>query len=139
LIVEEQQNRDSNLVLQKSENVVLMWMVVVITISGVILAGLQLYASFELAKKGKSAFLTGNEITVNKDSVVIQSSVIGVIILSISFAFFMVFVVKVYKIEEMTLSTVQSLTGGNVGRSEGLSGKAAGGAVGDKTSTGTQP
>jgi hypothetical protein len=59
LIVEEQQNRDSNLVLQKSENVVLMWMVVAITISGVILAGLQLYASFELAKKGQKCVSHG--------------------------------------------------------------------------------
>jgi hypothetical protein len=108
LLAEEQENRNGNLLLQRSENVVLMWMVVVITVSGVFLAGLQLWASFELARNGQADLSAGGSLNVTKSSVVVQSSVIGVIILSISFAFFMVFVIEVYKIDQIPRSSEPS-------------------------------
>jgi hypothetical protein len=108
LRADEQQNRNDNLSFQMSENVVLMWMVVVITTSGVLLAGLQLLASYKLAVMGKGELATGGEVKLDRGSVVVQSSVIGVIILAISFGFFMIFVKDVYSISDTSSVTSSS-------------------------------
>jgi len=60
------------------------------------LAGLQLLASYRLASAGKSAFEQAGEVTLGTHSMAVKSSVVGVIILAISFAFFLVFVIYVY-------------------------------------------
>lgn len=81
-------------------NGVLLWMVVSITISGVILAGVQLAASYKLAQANKvGALATNDEVSLKRDKIVLKSSVTGLFILLISFAFFLVFVLYVYKIE----------------------------------------
>src|ERR1043166_2740049 len=73
-----------------------MLMVVSITISGVILAGLQILASYKLASAGKVAFEQAGEVTMDTHSMAVKSSVVGVVLRAISFAFFLVFVLYVY-------------------------------------------
>ena len=121
LLADEQYNRNENLAFQMSENVVLMWMVVAITVSGVTLAGLQLYASFKLASVGKGTLAEGGTLKLENGKVVVQSSIVGVIILAISFAFFMVFVRDVYSITEVPGSGVPQVqaTRPNMGRANG--------------------
>ena len=96
LLYEEQVIRNENFVFQRYENTIIMLMVVSITISGVILAGLQLFASYKLAAVGKGAFEATGEVNITSHSMAVKSSVVGVIILAISFAFFLVFVLYVY-------------------------------------------
>jgi hypothetical protein len=126
LLAREQAARDETYVFQRSENVVLMWMVVVITVSGVLLAGLQLFASYRLALQGRVEFAKDNEFSLKRDSIVIKSSVVGLIILAISFAFFMVFVLYVYTLREAEplhnvspqhASAAPAAPPGNIGRS----------------------
>jgi hypothetical protein len=100
LLAQEQAIRNENFVFQRSENIVLMYMVVVITVSGVILAGLQLLASYKLAVSGKGSFPDGEELNINWNSMALKSSVVGVVILGISFAFFLVFVLYVYTLKD---------------------------------------
>jgi hypothetical protein len=97
---DEQQIRADNFVFQRSENVVLMWMVVSITLAGVALAAVQLLASYFLAKAGRGNLAEGGSIALSKDKLAVQSSVVGVIVLAISFAFFMVFVLYVYTFQD---------------------------------------
>jgi hypothetical protein len=96
LLYEEQVIRNENFVFQRYENTIIMLMVVSITISGVILAGLQLFASYKLASVGKATFSDAGEVTIDSHSLAVKSSVVGVIILAISFGFFLVFVLYVY-------------------------------------------
>jgi hypothetical protein len=96
LLYEEQVIRNENFVFQRYENTIIMLMVVSITISGVILAGLQLFASYKLASVGKATFADAGEVTIDSHSLAVKSSVVGVIILAISFGFFLVFVLYVY-------------------------------------------
>ena len=99
LTAQEQMIINQNYVFQRSENVVLMIMVVLITLSGVALAALQLLASYKLASLGKGTLSAGSEINVSVSNLVVKSSVVGVTILGISFAFFLVFVLYVYTIK----------------------------------------
>jgi len=96
LLYEEQVIRNENFVFQRYENTIIMLMVVSITISGVILAGLQLFASYKLASVGKATFADAGEVTIDSHSLAVKSSVVGVIILAILFGFFLVFVLYVY-------------------------------------------
>jgi len=96
LLYEEQVIRNENFVFQRYENTIIMLMVVSITISGVVLAGLQLLASYKLASAGKGLFEDAGEVNITSHSMAVKSSVVGVIILAISFAFFLVFVLYVY-------------------------------------------
>jgi hypothetical protein len=93
--------RRSNLINQQAEGRVVLWMVVAITISGVALAGLQLLAAYRLAGSGKGEFAVSQEITLEQNRISLKSSVTGLMILVISFAFFMVYVVWVYTAKEL--------------------------------------
>jgi hypothetical protein len=53
---------------------ILLWMVVSITISGVLLAGLQLAASYQLSLSGQSALAQSSELSVQHSKVVLRSS-----------------------------------------------------------------
>jgi hypothetical protein len=64
---------------------IILWMVVFITISGVILAGLQLAASYRLSLLGRGVLADSSEMTVEHSRVVLKSSAMGVFILVISF------------------------------------------------------
>jgi uncharacterized protein YneF (UPF0154 family) len=100
LLVDEEIIRRDNFVFQRHENVALLVMVVAITLSGVVLAGLQLLASFKLATMGKAELAGGGELSYSKDSVSFKSSVVGLVILAISFGFFLVFVIDVYELKD---------------------------------------
>jgi len=78
-------------------------MVVLITISGVVLAGVQLLASYKLALAGHGGLAgAGSEIHYSASSVSFKSSVIGLTILALSFAFFLVFVIYVYELRDIS-------------------------------------
>jgi hypothetical protein len=83
---------------QLFQNHVMLYMVVFITLSGVILAGLQLWASYRLAVSGKGQLAEGGDLSIHPGNVAVKSSVVGVVILAISLAFFMIFVTDVYRI-----------------------------------------
>jgi hypothetical protein len=104
LLVDEENIRKDNFVFQRYENIILLFIVVTLTLSGVILAGLQLLASYKLAVIGRGELSGGAEVSYSKDAVSFKSSVVGLAILFISFAFFMVFVLEVYTLKETTTS-----------------------------------
>jgi hypothetical protein len=89
---------------QNIEDRVLMWMVVSITLSGVLLAGLQLFASFKLASDNKGGFEKDSVISLEKNKLSFRSAVTGLMILFISLLFFIIFVKYVYHIEAPSTS-----------------------------------
>jgi hypothetical protein len=93
--------RKLNFVQQEYDSRILLWMVVVITVSGVLLAGLQLLAAYRLASVGGADFASGQggEVKLDPKSISLKSSVTGLLILIISFAFFIVYVRWVYPIQ----------------------------------------
>jgi hypothetical protein len=80
---------------------VLLVTVVIITLSGLVLATLQLWASYKLAVASHGALADGGDVTIEPGKVAVKSSVVGVIILAISLAFFGLFVTKVYPIQQV--------------------------------------
>jgi hypothetical protein len=89
----------------------MLWMVVGITISGVILAGLQLFAGYRLALVGVKGLEPSGDLTIEPKKIAINSTVTGVLILSISLAFFYVFVKYVYLIKELPIPAPNSEAG----------------------------
>jgi hypothetical protein len=89
--------RKLSFVQQQSDTGVLLWMVVTITIAGVLLAGFQLLAAYRLANNGRD-FSQGGELSLDPKSISLKSSVTGVIILALSLAFFITYVKWVYPI-----------------------------------------
>jgi hypothetical protein len=87
---------------QRNENIIMLFMVVTITLSGVVLAGLQLLASYKLALLGRGELAGGVEASYSAENISFKTSVVGVAILAISFAFFMLFVYEVYTIKEIS-------------------------------------
>jgi len=73
-------------------------MVLAITIAGVLLAGFQLLAAYRLANNGRGDFSQGGELSLDAKSISLKSSVTGVIILTLSLAFFITYVKWVYPI-----------------------------------------
>lgn len=80
---------------------VLLWMVVVITLSGVALAGVQMMASYKLASGGIGSFDKTGELSIEQSKLSLKSSVTGLFILVCSFAFFWVFVYEIFVIKEV--------------------------------------
>jgi hypothetical protein len=99
--------RELNFIQQYRANGVLMWMVVAVTLSGVLLAGLQLMASYELARTSRKSPVGDSELSIDRYRVVLKSSITGLFILVMSFAFFLVFVVYVYRFEHVENQTIR--------------------------------
>ncbi len=114
---------------QRYADNVILWMVVLLTFSGVGMATFQLYASYRLegASAGAANLEQTQEVIIEKGKFVFKSSVIGVFILLISFAFFFVFVENVYKLSELGSD---SNTGGNFPVVEELGSRIPGGELG---------
>lgn len=93
---------------QSSQNQVMLWMVVAITVSGAGLSALQLIASYKLAVIGRETMATLGELTLERDKLAVKSSMTGLLILSVSLAFFIVYVLFVYTIRENTHTGVQA-------------------------------
>lgn len=104
--------RRVKLVQQIGDGRVMLWMVVLITFSGVVLAGVQLLASYRLATIGREALNQSMEFTVEKDKVALKSSVTGLFILLISFAFFLVFVQQIYTVTYIDPDATSKTSGG---------------------------
>jgi hypothetical protein len=83
---------------QHVADLVIMWMVVCLTLSGVALAAFQIVASSDLFG-GKGP--TDSEFSVEKGRVFLRSSITGLFILLISFGFFYTYIVFVYRIVEL--------------------------------------
>ncbi len=97
---------------QQNQLPVILWMVVAITLSGVGLAGLQLYGAFILSSSGKGEFANlGGSLEMAKNRLSMNSSVTGLFILVISFAFFYVFVKDVYLIQAVKVTPNESFAG----------------------------
>ena len=86
---------------QSYDERVLLWMVVVITLSGVALAGIQMMASYKLASGGVGSFEQTGELSIEQSKLSLKSSVTGLFILICSFAFFWVFVYEIFVIKEI--------------------------------------
>lgn len=82
---------------------VLLVTVVLITLSGIVLATLQLWASYKLALAQSGSLVEGGGVTLEPGRIAVKSSVVGVAILAISLAFFGLFVTKVYPIQQAIL------------------------------------
>jgi hypothetical protein len=80
---------------------VMLWLVVAITISGVVLAALQLLAGYRLAAAGRGMDTSESSLNLEMGKVSVKSSITGLLILVVSFAFFLVFVDRVYTIHEI--------------------------------------
>ena len=104
--------RRNKFIKQNHEDGILLWMVVSLTLSGVILAGLQLLASYKLALIGRAEFAQSGELSLESSRISLKSSVTGLLILTISFAFFMVYIMWVYTIKEQKI--VSPLAGSGV-------------------------
>jgi hypothetical protein len=112
----------SNYAEQRFEGRILLWMVVGITISGVALATIQLIAAYQLASAGRGDFTQGGEVTLERSNISLKTSVTGLLILTVSFAFFMVFVRWIYTEKDFatksaieTDSTMPRLPDGGLG------------------------
>ena len=90
--------RELTFIQQYRSSAILMWMVVVITLSGVGLAAIQLFASYQLAAQTKYTVVE-SELSVERNKLILKSSVTGLFILAISFAFFLVYVTNVYQLQ----------------------------------------
>jgi len=99
-VLEDFNIRRSKYLHQQAEGTVLLWMVVALTVSGVAMAALQLYAAYRLAQVTHGEFASSGEITLEQSKVSLKSSVTGLLILVVSFAFFIVYVLWVFTIKE---------------------------------------
>lgn len=104
--------RREKFVRQELDERVTLALVVGITISGVLMAGLQLLMSYKLAQAGHSELAKDIELSVQKDKIALKSSVVGLAILVISLAFFVVYVKWIYTINEVSVDAPKSQTPG---------------------------
>lgn len=106
--------RRSAFINQQSETGILMWLVILITLSGVILAAVQLVAGFRLALVGKAAFEQGGQISLEANKLSVSSSVTGVLVLAVSLCFFYIFSKEIYLIringDNSSVPPVKSIT-----------------------------
>jgi hypothetical protein len=79
---------------QVPANWVLLVMTVVLVLSGVVLAGLQLYWSYRLGAFGES------QLEVTDRALRVASPFVGLLILVVSLAFFYLFVHEIYRLRE---------------------------------------
>jgi hypothetical protein len=101
--------RREKLVRQELDERVNLWMVVAITISGVILAAVQLVMSYKLAAAGRAEFAKDSGLAAEQGKISLRSSVTGVVILAISLAFFGVYVKWIYTIDELKMERPENL------------------------------
>jgi hypothetical protein len=99
-VLEDFDIRRSKLVQQEAEGTILLWMVVALTLSGVAMAALQLFGAYRLAETGRAKFATTSELSLEQSKISLRSSVTGLLILVVSFAFFIVYIGWVFTIKE---------------------------------------
>jgi hypothetical protein len=94
---------------QEFDERVNLWLVVTITMSGVFMSAVQLFLSYRLATTGKDLFTKDSELAIESGKVSLKSSVAGLLILTLSLAFFMIYVLYIYSIKEIPLERPQNL------------------------------
>jgi len=103
------QIRRNKFVRQEFDERMNLWLVVAITISGVFLAGVQLFLSYRLAERGKAEFAQDTKLLAEHGRISLQSSVTGLMILVISLAFFFVYVKWIYVLQEFQIERPDNL------------------------------
>lgn len=93
--------RKLNFAQQYRANGILMWIVVLITVCGVVLAAFQIISSYRLVSAAEDIPANQTELILTRDTLALKSSVTGLFILAISFAFFLAFVIYVYRFEKV--------------------------------------
>ncbi len=101
-VLQDFQMRRTSLSGQTIDGKIILWMVIVITLSGVALAAFQLYVAYQLAA-GTGGALTSEQhvFDLEKGKISMKSSVTGLMILAVSLAFFIVYVAWVYTAKEL--------------------------------------
>lgn len=89
---------------QYAQSNILLYMVIFITISGVLMAGFQLIMSYRLSGHYRQTAAPETELIFKQDRLALRSSIVGLFILAFSLAFFIIFVRFVYKLEECDVS-----------------------------------
>lgn len=74
-----------------------LWLVVTITVSGVILSGMQLIMSYYIATSGKEYWPNDTNFAIERGKISFRSSITGLAILGLSLAFFVVYVGWIYR------------------------------------------
>ena len=101
-LLNEFQVRRVNFQQQHIADNIVMWMVVALTFSGVGLAALQITSSVKIYEQsGGDVKVDSTEVALEKGKIYLKSSVTGLFILLISFAFFYIYVLYVYTITEI--------------------------------------
>jgi hypothetical protein len=100
-------------------DVILLWMVVFITISGILLSGLQLLTSYRLAL-AKKPDNTKGELIVQSNRLTLRSSVVGLFILALSLLFFIIYVYGVYTIKPAKDDSIENLHSISYGSTGGI-------------------
>jgi hypothetical protein len=102
------QIRRAKLYQQNYADMVVLWMVVFITVTGIALAAVQLLISYRLASTtGTTMAEMGGELIVEQGKVSLKSSLAGMFILAISFGFFWLFVIYVHPLRVVDLEGKQ--------------------------------
>jgi hypothetical protein len=83
---------------QRFENNIVLFMVVLITLSGVALAGVQLLTSYSLAATGHAQGEGATDLSLEQGKLSIKSSVTGLVVLAFSLAFFGLYISQVYNV-----------------------------------------
>lgn len=94
----EYQIRRVNFQTQHIADTVTLWMVVTLTVCGVALAAWQIFASSRLVTSNPEKLTS--ELSIERGKIFVRSSVTGLLILLVSFAFFYVYVVWIYQLRE---------------------------------------
>jgi hypothetical protein len=87
---------------QQSQGPWLLGLVLVITLSGILLAAVQLFWGYKLSVAGKAVAgdPAAGTLSLTPAGVSVSSTVTGVLILALSFAFFYIFIQQVYVVHE---------------------------------------
>jgi RsiW-degrading membrane proteinase PrsW (M82 family) len=93
--------RREKFVRQELDERVNLWLVVIITLSGVILSGVQLLMSYKIALSGKEYWNSDATFAIKQGEISFKSSVTGLAILAMSLAFFVVYVGWIYPNKEV--------------------------------------
>ncbi|WP_426168573.1 hypothetical protein [Pseudoduganella sp. R-34] len=74
---------------------IVLWLIIAITMCGVAFSGIQLWHGLHFKRKGN----TDVDLEISMEKLRLKSSVVGVTVLVLSGAFFLLFVEKIYRIE----------------------------------------
>jgi hypothetical protein len=109
LVLTDFRIRREKIVRQSYDARINLWMVVVITVSGVVLAGMQLAMSYKLATVKRADLAKDSTFMIEQGKISFRSSVTGLSILAISLAFFAVYVTLVFPMEEFRMDRPANL------------------------------